>query len=159
MAACRGCDQMQKSSRSHCVISTEKPVAADTIVLSTQHDPEIEHKDIEEAAIEMLIKPVVPAAWLKNTRYLINPTGRFCHWRSARRLRSHRPQDHRRYLRRRCAAWRWRFLRAKIRPRSIVLQPMPDVILQKISWLPVLRRAARFKYRMPLESPSRHRSW
>jgi S-adenosylmethionine synthetase len=54
-----------------------KPVAIDTIVLSTQHAPEIEHKQIEEAAIEMIIKPVVPAEWLKNTRYLINPTGRF----------------------------------------------------------------------------------
>ncbi len=54
-----------------------KPVAIDTIVLSTQHAPEMEHKQIEEAAIEMIIKPVVPAEWLKNTRYLINPTGRF----------------------------------------------------------------------------------
>ncbi|NDC08640.1 MAG: methionine adenosyltransferase [Oxalobacteraceae bacterium] len=54
-----------------------KPVAIDTIVLSTQHAPEVEHKQIEEASIEMIIKPVVPADWLKNTRYLINPTGRF----------------------------------------------------------------------------------
>ncbi len=54
-----------------------KPVAIDTIVLSTQHAPEMEHKQIEEAAIEMIIKPVVPAEWLKNTRYLVNPTGRF----------------------------------------------------------------------------------
>ena len=54
-----------------------RPVAIDTIVLSTQHAPEIEHKEIEEAVIEMIIKPVVPADWLKNTRYLVNPTGRF----------------------------------------------------------------------------------
>jgi len=54
-----------------------KPVAIDTIVLSTQHAPEIDHKQIEEASIEMIIKPVVPAEWLKNTRYLVNPTGRF----------------------------------------------------------------------------------
>ena len=54
-----------------------KPVAIDTIVLSTQHAPEMEHKQIEEAAIEMIIKPVVPKAWLKDTRFLINPTGRF----------------------------------------------------------------------------------
>ncbi|WP_420472920.1 methionine adenosyltransferase [Noviherbaspirillum sp. ST9] len=53
------------------------PVAIDTVVLSTQHSPEMEHKAIEEAAIEEIIKPVVPAEWLKNTRYLINPTGRF----------------------------------------------------------------------------------
>ena len=54
-----------------------KPVAIDTIVLSTQHAPEMEHKQIEEAAIELIIKPVVPKEWLKNTRYLVNPTGRF----------------------------------------------------------------------------------
>jgi S-adenosylmethionine synthetase len=54
-----------------------KPVAIDTIVLSTQHAPEMEHKQIEEAAIEQIIKPVVPKEWLKNTRYLVNPTGRF----------------------------------------------------------------------------------
>ncbi|MGB4346006.1 MAG: methionine adenosyltransferase [Burkholderiaceae bacterium] len=54
-----------------------RPVAIDTIVLSTQHAPEMEHKQIEEAAIESIIKPVVPKEWLANTRYLINPTGRF----------------------------------------------------------------------------------
>ncbi len=53
------------------------PVAIDTIVLSTQHSPEMEHKAIEEAAIEEIIKPVLPKEWLQNTRYLINPTGRF----------------------------------------------------------------------------------
>ncbi|WP_343585670.1 methionine adenosyltransferase [Herbaspirillum sp.] len=54
-----------------------KPVGIDTIVLSTQHSPEMQHKAIEEAAIEDIIRPVLPAEWLKNTRYLINPTGRF----------------------------------------------------------------------------------
>jgi S-adenosylmethionine synthetase len=53
------------------------PVAIDTVVLSTQHSPEMEHKAIEEAAIEEIIKPVVPSEWLKNARYLVNPTGRF----------------------------------------------------------------------------------
>ncbi|WP_293777938.1 methionine adenosyltransferase [uncultured Oxalicibacterium sp.] len=54
-----------------------RPVAIDTIVLSTQHAPEMQHKDIEEAVIESIIKPVVPAEWLQKTRYLVNPTGRF----------------------------------------------------------------------------------
>ena len=54
-----------------------KPVAAETIVLSTQHAPEIEHKQIEEVVIEEIIKPIIPAEWLKNTKYLVNPTGRF----------------------------------------------------------------------------------
>jgi S-adenosylmethionine synthetase len=54
-----------------------RPVSIDTIVLSTQHAPEMEHKAIEEAVIEEIIKPVVPKEWLRNTRYLVNPTGRF----------------------------------------------------------------------------------
>jgi S-adenosylmethionine synthetase len=54
-----------------------RPVGIDTIVLSTQHAPEMEHGQIEEAAIEMIIKPVVPKEWLNETRFLINPTGRF----------------------------------------------------------------------------------
>jgi len=54
-----------------------KPVSIDTIVLSTQHAPEMEHKQIEEAVIEQIIKPVVPKEWLNGTRCLVNPTGRF----------------------------------------------------------------------------------
>lgn len=54
-----------------------RPVAVDTVVLSTQHAPDIEHKQIEEAVIEEIIKKVLPAGWLENTRYLVNPTGRF----------------------------------------------------------------------------------
>ncbi len=55
-----------------------KPVAIDTIVLSTQHSPEIPQKDLHEAVREEIIKPVLPAEWLsKDTKYLINPTGKF----------------------------------------------------------------------------------
>ncbi len=55
-----------------------KPSFIDTIVLSTQHDEGIEHKDLEEAIIEEVIKPVLPANMISSeTRYLINPTGRF----------------------------------------------------------------------------------
>ena len=54
-----------------------RPVGIDTIVLSTQHAPEMQHSQIEEAAIEMIIRPVVPQEWLNGTRFLINPTGRF----------------------------------------------------------------------------------
>ncbi len=56
----------------------DKPVAIDTVVLSTQHAPDIEQKDLQEAVMEEIIKPVLPAMWLtKNTKYYINPTGRF----------------------------------------------------------------------------------
>ena len=54
-----------------------KPVSVNTVVLSTQHAPEMEHKQIEEAVIEEIIRPVMPAEWLKETRFLVNPTGRF----------------------------------------------------------------------------------
>ncbi|MES2297064.1 MAG: methionine adenosyltransferase [Pseudomonadota bacterium] len=54
-----------------------QPVGVDTVVLSTQHSPEISHKHIEEAVIEDIIKQVLPREWLNDTRYLVNPTGRF----------------------------------------------------------------------------------
>lgn len=55
-----------------------KPLSVETIVLSTQHDPDIDQKQITEAVIEEIIKPVIPHQWLtKETRFLINPTGRF----------------------------------------------------------------------------------
>jgi S-adenosylmethionine synthetase len=54
-----------------------RPVAVDTVVLSTQHAPDISHGQIEEAVIEEIIKPVLPREWLANTKYLVNPTGRF----------------------------------------------------------------------------------
>lgn len=55
-----------------------KPVAIDTVVVSTQHSPEVSHAQITEAVVEEIIKPVLPAELLNgNTRYLINPTGRF----------------------------------------------------------------------------------
>jgi S-adenosylmethionine synthetase len=54
-----------------------KPVAIDAVVLSTQHDP-VHMPDLQEAVMEEIIKPVLPAEWLdKNTAYHINPTGNF----------------------------------------------------------------------------------
>jgi S-adenosylmethionine synthetase len=55
-----------------------KPVAIDTVVLSTQHSPDIADADLHEAVMDEIIKPVLPQEWLsKETRYFINPTGRF----------------------------------------------------------------------------------
>ncbi|MFZ3041259.1 MAG: methionine adenosyltransferase [Thiobacillus sp.] len=55
-----------------------KPHSIDTIVLSTQHHPEVSHAVLTEAVIEEIIKPVVPKGMLTaDTRYLVNPTGRF----------------------------------------------------------------------------------
>lgn len=54
------------------------PVGVDAVVLSTQHDPDISIKDLREAVMENIIKPVIPAGWLhKDTLFHINPTGRF----------------------------------------------------------------------------------
>ncbi len=56
----------------------DKPIKVDAVVLSTQHSPEIDYKNLVEAIHEEIIKPVLPTEWLdKNTRYYINPTGRF----------------------------------------------------------------------------------
>jgi S-adenosylmethionine synthetase len=56
----------------------DKPIAIDTVVLSTQHAPDISHKDLVEAVREEIIKPVLPAEWIsKETKYFVNPTGRF----------------------------------------------------------------------------------
>jgi S-adenosylmethionine synthetase len=55
-----------------------KPVDIDTVVVSTQHAPDISHEELSQAVIEHIIKPVLPAHMLTaNTKYLVNPTGRF----------------------------------------------------------------------------------
>lgn len=54
------------------------PQSIETIVISTQHNPEISHADLTEAVVEEIIKPVLPKEMLdSNIRYLVNPTGRF----------------------------------------------------------------------------------
>jgi len=55
-----------------------KPVAIDAVVLSTQHSEDISQADLQEAVMEEIIKKVLPEQWLnKETKYFINPTGRF----------------------------------------------------------------------------------
>lgn len=55
-----------------------KPSRIDTVVLSTQHSPDIKLNDLREAVIEEIIKPVLPKSLIKgNIKYLINPTGNF----------------------------------------------------------------------------------
>ncbi|MDF2533255.1 MAG: S-adenosylmethionine synthetase [Clostridia bacterium] len=55
-----------------------KPVRIDTIVVSTQHSPEVDHETIERDIMEYVILPIVPEKMLdKGTKYFINPTGRF----------------------------------------------------------------------------------
>jgi S-adenosylmethionine synthetase len=56
----------------------DKPVGIDAVVLSTQHHPDVSQEDLRQGVMEEIIKPVLPKQWLdRNTRYHINPTGRF----------------------------------------------------------------------------------
>jgi len=131
-----------------------KPVEIDTIVLSTQHAPDMLHKAIEEAAIEDIINPVVPKEWLKNTRYLINPTGRFviggpqgdCGLTGRKIIVEPMAVPARMVVAR---------SPAKIRPRSIVPPPMQRAMWPRILWPPDWRVSARSRSVMPSGSPNR----
>jgi S-adenosylmethionine synthetase len=71
---------LRPDAKSQCTFRYEddKPVGIDAVVLSTQHSPDISQKDLHEAVMEEIIKPVLPAKWItKDTAFHINPTGRF----------------------------------------------------------------------------------
>ncbi len=87
-----------------------KPTSIDTVVLSTQHHPDMNHKqkELAEAVIEEIIKPVLPKDMLADTRYPGQSDGPLRNRRTARRCGLDRPQDHRRYLWRRGTARRRR---------------------------------------------------
>jgi len=75
-----GLEWLRPDAKSQVTVIYEdgKPKAVDTVVLSTQHDPDVSHKDLQEAVIEEIIKPTLPADMIiDKTRYLVNPTGRF----------------------------------------------------------------------------------
>ncbi len=56
----------------------DRPASVDTVVVSTQHAEDVDHATLRDSVIEEIVKPVIPAAMISNeTRYLINPTGRF----------------------------------------------------------------------------------
>ncbi|MCY3751325.1 MAG: methionine adenosyltransferase [Gammaproteobacteria bacterium] len=71
---------LRPDAKSQVTFRYENGVASgiDAVVLSTQHSPDIEISCLREAVMDEIIKPVLPAKWLsKDTRYHINPTGRF----------------------------------------------------------------------------------
>lgn len=73
-------DYLRPDGKSQVTVEYENdvPVRVDTIVISTQHSPEVERETIEKDMLEHVIKKVVPEQLLdENTNYLINPTGRF----------------------------------------------------------------------------------
>ena len=56
----------------------DRPVRVDTVVISTQHDPDVSNEQIHEDVINKVIKEVIPASYLDaETKFFINPTGRF----------------------------------------------------------------------------------
>lgn len=54
-----------------------RPISVDTVVVSAQHHPDVEQEQLSEDIIEHVIRPIIPEHLLANTRFLINPTGRF----------------------------------------------------------------------------------
>ena len=89
-----------------------KPAEIDTVVLSTQHHPDVEHKHIEQAVIEEIMKPVLAGKIRCREEHQVpdQPDRSLRHRRTAGRLRPDGPQDHRRHLRRRRSARRRRVL-------------------------------------------------
>ena len=56
----------------------KKPTRVEAIVISTQHSPDVDYEDLKEGVMEEIIKPIIPSAMIdSNTKYFINPTGRF----------------------------------------------------------------------------------
>ena len=73
-------DFLRPDSKSQVSIQyvNDRPTRIDTVVISTQHDPDVSYDDLKAAVIEEVIKPILPGNLIdKETRYLINPTGRF----------------------------------------------------------------------------------
>jgi S-adenosylmethionine synthetase len=73
-------DFLRPDSKSQVTVEYEddRPTRIDAVVVSTQHTPDIKHKDLKEAVMELCIKKTLPANLLDNkTKYYVNPTGRF----------------------------------------------------------------------------------
>ncbi len=76
----REVDYLRPDGKTQVTVAYEgrKPVAVDTIVISTQHNPEVALEQIKRDMIEYVVKPVVPAELLTaETKYFVNPTGKF----------------------------------------------------------------------------------
>jgi S-adenosylmethionine synthetase len=73
-------DFLRPDSKSQVSIqyTDDQPIRIDTVVISTQHGPDVSYEELKEAVIEEVIRPILPLDLLDDkTRYLINPTGRF----------------------------------------------------------------------------------
>jgi len=75
-----GLSWLRPDAKSQVTIEYEdnKPKRIEAVVLSTQHDESVNHKDLEEGVMELIVKPTLPDNMVdENTKYFINPTGRF----------------------------------------------------------------------------------
>jgi S-adenosylmethionine synthetase len=67
------------------VYENNKPVRVDTVVISTQHTPDVSYKKLSDGIMAEIVKKNIPAKWMdKKTRYFINPTGPVL-WSAVRR--------------------------------------------------------------------------
>ena len=127
-----------------------RPVFIDTVVVSTQHGPEVSHAQLSEAVIEEIIRPVLPKELLsEKTRFLVNPTGRFVvggpHGDCGLTAMAAPP------------ATAVAPSPARIRRRSIVRQRMRPAMWRRTWWLPVWPSAARCRLPTPSALPVRYR--
>ena len=95
--------------------SDDKPLRIDTIVISTQHDPDITHKLLEDSLMEKVVKPVMPEEYIdEETKFYINPTGRFVIGGPQGDAGLSWKKDNCGYLRWVCTSWRRRFFLEKM---------------------------------------------
>ena len=88
-----------------------KPVRVDTVVVSSQHDPEVSMEQLREDILREVVRVIVPAQLLDDkTKFFINHRA-VCHWRAPGGHRPHRAEDHCGYIRRGGPPWRRRLLR------------------------------------------------
>ena len=137
-----------------------KPAEIDTVVLSTQHHPEIEHKQIEQAVIEEIIKPVLPARRCRQEHQVPGQSRPVASWSAVRRATAVSPAARSSSIptaaRRRTAAAR---SRARILPRSTARRRMPRATSRRTSSPRASPASARCRCRTRSASPSRPASW
>ena len=136
-----------------------KPLRLDAVVLSTQHDENVTQGQIHEDIKKYVFEEVLPKHMVDEENKIFHQSdGTFCHRRTARRQRTDRTQDYRRYLRadmRVTAAVH--FLARTVR-KLTVLRHMPQDMWLRILWLQVWQINVRFSSLMPSALRSRHQS-
>ena len=89
-----------------------KPVRVDAVVISSQHSADVDMEVLRQDVMEKVIRPIIPANLLdENTKYYINPTGRFVVGGPQGDSGFDRQKNYCRYLWWICSPWRWCLLR------------------------------------------------